>query len=145
MNTSDLHKVAGMLSRLGDAAKADRPGETRAGRALAFGGLGAGLGAAGGYINTASQFASNPFAHPKILEAIANRPGFMEKLFGGALSGKAIDGMALHKELLPSIAKAMPKKLAIPALALGGLGGLAGLLSKVQPTTPGERLSKLKG
>lgn len=145
MNASDLHKVAGMMSRLGEAAKADRPGETRAGRALVFGGLGAGLGAAGGYVNTASQFASNPFAHPKILEAIANRPGFMDKLIGGALAGKSLEGVALHKELLPSIAKAMPKKLALPALALGGLGGLAGLLSKVDKTTPGERFNKLRG
>lgn len=145
MNATTLYKMASFMGRLQEATAPDRPERTRAGRALALGGLGAGLGTAGGYLHAANQFASSPFEHMNIMKAVGERPGVISKLLQEAAGGPAFEGMALHRELFPAIAKAVPKKLALPALALGGLGGLAGLMSKVHKTTPQERFQKLRG
>lgn len=141
MNSTDLHKVASFMGRLHEATQPDDPGATRARRALTLGGLGAGLGAAGGYLHTANQVASSPFNHPEILAQLVKKPNFWLDSMKGGLAGD----VAMHKHLAPAIARSMPKKLALPALAVGGLGGLVGLLSKVRETTPRDRLKKLRG
>jgi len=149
MNSNQLLKVAGFMKALHSAMAPDHPNETRAGRAAGLGLLGAGAGAAGGYLHAANEFAGDPFGNPAIMEQLAKNPIKLKQMFDeskavAAGAPNTLKSLArLNGELLPAIAKVAPRRLALPALAIGGLGALAGAGLPTHHTTPGERLRKL--
>ena len=131
------------MSRLHDATEPDSPVAERAGRALTYGGIGAGLGATGGYLNELRNFVADPVASTRNLTRLAKHQKTLKALYN--LKGGLADDLALHRHLAPLIARKTPGKLLWPALAVGGLGGLAGLLPSTHETTLKERFDKFRG
>jgi len=135
MNANQLLKVSSFTAFI---KVADDLGNTALGA-----GLGAGAGAAGGYLHS-SLYGMQPAAVQKFQADMARRGKLGELVKEVAEGGGGLKSY-LRKNVLaaPSIAKAVPGRIALPALALGGLGALLGSRVKHHEPTAGERLSKL--
>jgi len=136
MKSSELIKVAGFLNKLQDRLNTTTESDTtaRTRRALTFGGLGAGLGAAGGYFNAAKQVSSNPLQYRDVMTLLVDKPNLWRDALKGGLAGY----LDIHRHLVPAIVRTMPGKIALPALALGAFGGWAGLRSNAHKTNSKE-------